>query len=247
LIAAITAGGRADARLASATGTATKALISVAGTTLLDAAINAARAAGARRTIVIGDEQVRRHCERRVDRVVPAAVDGGENLRRALREANEDEALLLLSSDLPFVRGPHVAAFLQSARGADVALPLASAAQYECTFPKAPPHATRLGNESVVNASVVFFGPSSAMKARALAERLFAARKSRLAMAGLLGPKLLLRFVCGTLQIADIEARAYEHMRLHARAVRDAAPELCFDVDDIDDYRYAVAYAGRGA
>ncbi len=85
------------------------------------------------------------------------------------------------------------------------------------------------------------------MKARALAERLFAARKSRLAMAGLLGPKLLLRFVCGTLQIADIEARAYEHMRLHARAVRDAAPELCFDVDDIDDYRYAVAYAGRGA
>ncbi len=245
MIAAITAGGRADSRLASATGTATKALTSIAGTALLDAAIDAARAAGARRTVVVGDEHVRRHCELRVDGVVPAAVDGRENLRRALGEANEDEALLLLSSDLPFVRGPHVAAFLRSARGADVALPLASAEQYERTFPKAPPHATRLGKENVVNGSVVLFGPGAAMQARALAERLFAARKSRLSMARLLGPQLLMRFICGMLQIADIEARAYEHMRLKARAVRDAAPELCFDIDGIEDYRYALAYAGR--
>ena len=64
-------------------------------------------------------------------------------------------------------------------------------------------------------------------------------------MASLLGPALLVRFALGALRVADVERRANARFGLDARAVRDAAPGLCYDVDTLDDYRYALARAAR--
>jgi hypothetical protein len=60
-------------------------------------------------------------------------------------------------------------------------------------------------------------------------------------MARLLGPKLLLRYVLRRLTIGDVEARAGEILRVRATGIRDSAPELCYDIDSLDDYRYACA------
>jgi hypothetical protein len=50
------------------------------------------------------------------------------------------------------------------------------------------------------------------------------------------------RFALGRLRIDEIEARARGLLDVDARAVRDAAPSLCFDVDTVEDYRYALAH-----
>lgn len=244
MIAAITAGGRVDGELAAAIGTSVKALARVGAATLVDAAIAAARDAGASRIAVIGGAEVRAHCSGAVDAVIDESTDGRENIRRAIA-TGIGEPLLLLTSDLPFVDGSSLAAFLHACGDADVALPLASAADYERAYPGAPPHLTRIGNERVANGSVVYFAPDVAPRVLVVAGRLFEARKSLLRMAALLGPALLARFATGTLRVAHVEARAQALLGIAARAVRNAAPNLCYDIDTLEDYRYARAYAAR--
>ena len=245
MIAAIAAGGRADESFARAIGTEIKALAPFGGATLLDVSIDAARGAGARRIVLVGDVTVRAHAGDRVDDVLDASPDGRENLVAALRAAEPHEALLFLASDLPFARAEDVAAFVAAASGSDVALPLATAAAYDAAFPGAAPHVTRVGRERVANGSVAYFAPGAARRAEGVAGRLFEARKSLWGMASLLGPALLVRFALGALRVADVERRANAHFGLDARAVRDAAPGLCYDVDTLDDYRYALARAAR--
>lgn len=244
MIAAITAGGRADDAFARAMGVSVKALAIVSDVTLLDRAIEAARGAGARRIVVIGGAEVRAHCEERVDAVVDESVDGAENVRRAIASC-ADEPLLLSSSDMPFVTPEALADFVTRARWFDLALPLAEGVEYERTYPNAPPHVTALGADRVANGNLVYFGPGVAARAIVQAQRFFDARKSLVRMAALLGPTLLLRFLTRTLRIAHVEARGRQVLGLDVRAIRAASPSLCFDVDSIDDYRYAVGYAAR--
>ena len=244
MIVAITAGGRVEGELASLIGTPVKALAPFGAGALIDPAIVAARANGAHRIVVIGGDAVAAHCGGAVDEVVPESPDGRENIRKAIATC-EGEALLLMTSDMPFVSAATLGAFLERAPAADGALPLASAAAYEGTYPGAPPHVTRLGNERIANGSVVYFGPGVAPRVLDSAQKLFAARKSLVRMALLLGPALLARFVCGRLEIAHVEARARTLLGIDARAVRDSAAELCFDVDTVADYRYALAHRDR--
>jgi hypothetical protein len=238
VIAAITAGGRVEGELAKAMGTTIKALAPIGSTTPLEMAISGARAAGARRVVVIGGDDVRARVGSLVDEVLDESPSGRENIARAIR-TGEDAPLLLLASDMPFLSDEAVRAFVERARRSDVALPLADADVYERTYPGAPPHATRLGSERIVNGSVVYFGPGIAPRVLAVAERLFVARKSLLRMAMLLGPALLARFATGRLRIEHIEARATAVFGIEARAVRGSDPGLCFDIDGVDDYRYA--------
>ncbi|MBC5810316.1 MAG: hypothetical protein GIW95_05605 [Candidatus Eremiobacteraeota bacterium] len=126
-----------------------------------------------------------------------------------------------------------------------MALPLASEADYLAAYPGAPPHVTAIGGERVANGNVVYFGPGTIERVLPASQRLFDARKSLWRMASLLGPLLLLRFASRTLRIAHVEQRAATLLGVRARAVRNASPALCFDIDTLDDYRYAVARAGR--
>jgi len=241
VIAAITAGGRIDAPFARAVGTTVKALVPIAGVTLLDRAIDAARAAGARRIVVVGGNDVRAACGARVEAVIAESRDGRENVRKALEAGDRSEELVFFASDMPFIAACDVDAFVRRARGADVALPLATANDYAAAYPDAPAHATRIGSECVVNGSVVYFAPGVALRALDVSQRLFDARKSLWRMAALLGPALLVRFALGTLGVADVEIRARSLLALEARAVHDASPGLCFDIDSFEDYRYVTA------
>lgn len=244
MIAAITAGGRADDPFARELGVTTKALASVSDVTMLDLAIAAARASGAKRIVVIGGNDVRAHCGARVDEVIDESTDGRENIRRAMA-CGVDEPLLLCSSDMPFVTPRAMSDFVMRARACDLALPLAEADDYEATYPDAPPHITRLGRDRVANGNVVYFGAGIAPHALDASQRFFDARKSLFRMATLLGPGLMLRFATRQLRIAHVEARGSALLGCTVRAIRNASPTLCFDIDSLADYRYALDYAAR--
>lgn len=240
MIAVITAGGRVHGAFAEAIGTDVKALAPIGARTLIDAAIDAARATGAERISVVGGEAVQRHCAGRVDEMIPEDSEGRENLRRAIAKADV-RPLLLMTSDLPFVEGESLGAFVRCARDADVALPLTSETAYIAAYPGAPAHVTAIGGERIVNGSVAFFGPGVGARVLSPAQRLFDARKSLWGMAFLLGPRLVTRFALGRLKIADIEQRAAQVLGVRAVAVRNSSPALCYDVDTLEDYRYAIS------
>ncbi|MEO6989896.1 MAG: NTP transferase domain-containing protein [Candidatus Baltobacteraceae bacterium] len=238
LVAAITAGGRVDGRLAERMGTTIKALAPLGGRRLIDAALGAARAAGAVRIAVVGGEDVRAYCGERIDVALDESESGEENLHQALAFAGE-RALLLLTSDLPFVEGDGVRRFLDATRDCDLAMPLANACDYAAKFPNAPSHMVTLAGERVANGSGFYFGPGVAPRVIEIATKLFAARKSLFRMAALVGPVLLGRFVARRLRIVHLENRAQRLFNLRARAIRDASPGLCYDVDTLEDYEYA--------
>jgi hypothetical protein len=58
-------------------------------------------------------------------------------------------------------------------------------------------------------------------------------------MARLLDVPLLARFLVRRLAIEHIEDYARRRFSLHARAIRNCAPELCFDIDTLADLQYA--------
>jgi molybdopterin-guanine dinucleotide biosynthesis protein A len=245
LVAAITAGGRVDDAFAARIGTDQKALAPWRDGALIDASLNAARAAGASPVAVVGSPAVLAHCAGRIDVAIDEAPSGEENLRNALASAG-DRALLFLTCDMPFVDGQSVADFLARASDADAAMPLAEPSAYEAAFPNSPQHVTRVGSELVSGGSAFFFNAGVAPRIQQIATRLFTARKSVWAMARLLGPGLLARFALRRLRIEDIERRAERVLALRARAIRRAAPQLCYDVDTLEEYDYAVKHLANG-
>ena len=76
-----------------------------------------------------------------------------------------------------------------------------------------------------------------------LATEFFDARKSVWRMARLAGPALLARFLFRRLGIAQLEARAQHLLGVRAKAIRNVPPELAYDVDTFEEYRYAAAHA----
>ena len=129
--------------------------------------------------------------------------------------------------------------FLDRTPPGTIAMPLADAVAYESRFANAPAHATVIGGERVANGSAFWIPTGAALRITEVSQRFFHARKSLLRMATLLGPQLLFKFAMRQLRIADIERRASAVFGVPTLAIRDCAPELCYDVDDLADYRYA--------
>jgi hypothetical protein len=237
LRAVVTAGGLVDEAFAAAIGTPVKALAPFGGGVLLDAVLGAIAGAGIADIAIVGGREIEPH--RAGARLIPTALDGATNVARALDAWPADDDLLFATSDLPFARAAELAAFLAASAAYDLTLPLASAAAYEAAYPGAPPHITELGGERVANGSVFFIRGSARASVRAVAGRFFEARKSAVGMARLLGSTLLVRYLIRRLRIADIERRAESVLAARAATIRDAAPGLCYDVDTLEDYRYA--------
>jgi len=240
LHAVITAGGRVEGAFAQAIGTDVKALAPLGSRRLIDAAIEAARGAGAEAIAVVGGDAVRAHCDGRIERFIDESPDGGENARRALR-AFPNEDLLYLTSDVPFIDAGGLRDFVARSDGSVVAMPLADADGYERRFPHAPEHTMAIGGERFASGSVFVLRSPALAGIEEVAAAFFAARKSVWRMAGLCGPGLLIRFALRRLHIADIESRASRVLGGRVRAVRNASPGLCYDVDTLEEWEYARA------
>jgi len=241
LSAVITAGGRVEGAFAERIGTPIKALAPLGERRMIDAAIDAARGAGAEAIAVVGGAEVRAHCGARVERVIDEAPDGAENARRALG-AFPGARLIYLTSDLPFVSAAALRSFIATSEDALAAMPLADARSYEERFPGAPPHVMELGGERFANGSVFVLDPQINEAMLRLAGTFFNARKELWRMAALCGPALLVRFVLRRLRIVDIEARGTRVLGGRVRAVRGCDPSLCYDVDALEEWEYAVRW-----
>lgn len=241
--AVITAGGRIDGEFAEAAGTRVKALAPVRGRTMLERMIESLRSAGAGRIAVVGGDEVRAACGARIERFIDESVSGSVNLLRALQAWPDDgETLLYATSDLPYVTPEAIGEFVSRAAPGSLALALAESPDFRRRFPGAPPYGIRLGGECVVNGGVFVLPPGSAAPLATIAARFFDARKRPWQMASLVSPIVLLRFLLRRLSVADLEALAERVLHMPARAVRNCAPELAYDVDLPAEYAYACAH-----
>jgi CTP:molybdopterin cytidylyltransferase MocA len=241
LRAVITAGGRVDGEFAGVLGTPVKALAPFHGTTLLQLAIEALRGAGVNQIAVVGGAEVRSACADGVDRFIEESADGAENLRRALYAWETAASLLYLTSDMPFISAPALQAFLVRVPADTLALPLTEWTEFARRFPDAPPFGVTLAGEKVVNGGAFLIPAGAHERIERFAMKFFDARKSVWRMARLTGPLLLLQFVLRRLGVAQLESHAQRLLGVRALAVRGAPAELAYDVDVLEEYRYAIA------
>lgn len=239
----MTAGGRIAGTYADECGTTVKALVEIRGRSMLARTIDAASGAGATQIAVVGGDAVRAACGASVDVVIGEGESGSENLLRALRIWPGDEPLLLLTTDLPYANAEALRAFLDAAPDDALAMPLTTPALFDARFPGAPLVGITLGGERVVNGGAFLFPPGVAERAAGIATRFFDARKSPWAMASVLGLSLAFRFATKRLTVAALEEEAPRRFGVPIKAVRACAPELCFDADTIEDYRYVVTHS----
>lgn len=239
--AVVTAGGRVGGEFARVLGTPVKALAPFRGTTFLQLTIDALHALGIRRIAVVGGDDVRRACEPSVERVIDESTDGAENLRRALSAWDTTAPLLYLTSDMPFITADALRAFLARVPPGTLALPLCEWSDFVRRFPQAPPFGIELAGEKVVNGGAFVIPAGAQERIERFARQFFDARKSVWRMAKLAGPALLLQFAFRRLGVSRIEMRASRLLDVSALAVRSAPPELAFDVDGLEEYRYAIA------
>jgi len=251
--AVVTAGGRIDGEFAREAGTDLKALAPVGGRPVIAHVIDALRASGrVSHVFVVGPKARLGAVDTGADEVLEEGATGPENFRRGLERCAEvrggdDGPALLCATDLAFL-SPEAVRWLADQTGtadADIVFPIVDEPTYMAAFPGSPNTFAPLVDGHLTGGSLQIVRPRVILENMHLIEAGFAARKSQLAMARLLGPGLVLRFLFKRLTVAAAEARVAKIIGCRVRALRigpDApglvGPRLCADIDGPEDYEY---------
>lgn len=245
--AIILAGGRIDGEYAQAAGTTVKALVRIGSSTILHRVLEAVSgSARVDRVAVVGPRETNTDLtssqtwtseHRSALENVLAGLDALK-----IGGASTSDRVLICASDTPMLTASAIDELLTSAHSeADLAIPVVSADTYLSAYPHSPATFIRLRGGRYTVGSQIVARKQAMLRNSALFERMFRRRKSQLAMAALVGPVAILEFLAGRLTIADIEARASSITGCAARCVMNSAPELAFDVDELDEWRDACA------
>ena len=250
------AGGRIVGEFAAEAGTEVKALVTIGEQTILERTLEAMRATGrVGRIVVIGPDELSDHPSvQSADIVLPEGDTGPENIFRGLewlREKNAQDPLpaatsprvLIVTTDLPFITPSAICAFLDACpTETHVCVPIVNREAFESCFPGAPNTYVRLRDGEWTLGCAFLLAPAAILKNRESIERIFAARKSQVGMARLLGLLFIARLFTKQLTVRHIKQRCEQILGCTGEVVLHGAPELAYDVDLIEEYHYALGW-----
>lgn len=242
------AGGRLSDAFAREAGVQIKALIDLDGRTILRRTVHALRATGRVRHIaVIGPDAALTEAQASgADALLPEGASGPENMLHGLEwartqgGAEQTSRALIAATDLPFLTAEAIVAFLDACPPhADIVVPVVRAADFETQYPNSSSVYVNLRDGEVTLGCAFLVNPATVLRNRAHLERAFAARKSNLAMAQLLGPVFIAKYLARRLTVADIEHRCQRLLNCVGAAIPGAPVELAYDIDLPEEYAYA--------
>lgn len=247
--AILPAGGRLDPATAQAAGCDVKALIEIGGESILERTVRALRESGrVRRIVVIGPPELRGHpaCAG-ADAVLDEAATGPDNIFLGVdylaAQPDALDTMLVVTTDLPFLDASVVNRYLDLCppeRG--FCVPLISHAEFTARFPEATATFVSL-RDGEWTAGCMYAASVSALRAaRPHIERVFEQRKSKMGMAKLLGFGFVVGYLTKTLTVQSVENKVKSLLNCDGAAIAGSPPELAYDIDDLEDYRYATAH-----
>ncbi|MEN3000301.1 MAG: NTP transferase domain-containing protein [Armatimonadota bacterium] len=256
--AVLIAGGVAPPELAAVAGHARKGLFLFEGQPLVQRVVRVLHASGIGRIAIVGSELLLAHMEEDPAHLffVPEGRDPIENLLRGVERLglSDEVRFLHCAVDLPMLTQHALCDWLNVIPPeSDLAAAFVPDAVFESTFPGAPYRAVRFREGYCLNASL------SLMRVKFLKihaphlQRLAAVRKSlplfTLRLASWLGLRLvtigipaLARFMTRRLALQTLPALAERAFSIRLHIYPHAMPELAYDIDTVDDYRYAQAW-----
>lgn len=248
--AVLPAGGRVDDKFAVECGQSVKAMIDFGGRSLLRRAIESVAAiepATVGRIVVVGPRDTHNEAlDYGADEALDDTGAGSANILRGIDWLTSfpDHAarILIVTTDMPFISSSAIIDFV-SRCSSDVAVcvPLIERTEFESKYPGLIRTDTRLSDGWFRLGGVFLVEADLLTQHRAQLTQVFEARKNNLALARLIGFSTLFRYLTRRLSSEDIVKRAGEILSSTGKVIKDAQPELGFDIDLPEEYRYAVA------
>jgi GTP:adenosylcobinamide-phosphate guanylyltransferase len=256
--AVLIAGGRAHAPLSEVAGHSVKGLFSLHGTTLIARVLHALQQSGVERIAVVGSELLL-HALPTLDAEILFAVEGNDPIDNLLRGVERlglpsDAQFLHCAVDLPMLTGDALCDLIHAVPpDADVMVAWTPESAFAQMFPGAPYTALQFAEGRFLSASASVMRVGFLEAQLPLLRRLAAARKSagRVALTLLrafhyhlaaTGAPLAARFLTGRLALSNLPPIAEQLLGARLHFYLNAAPELAYDVDTEEDYRYAQAW-----
>ena len=240
----ILAGGKAKPEMEALTGQSNRALTLVQGRTLLEVVTDAlARAGNVGPLTVVGDVPDDPRYER-----LPDGGDFVANVTAGAQAFPDAEFLLVATSDLPFLTGPITADFVRDAlakaaqTNADILYPIVPVAECYARFPHVKRTSLRLREGVFTGGNLMLIRPSFLLARREWIAESYAARKSVLKIARILGPGAIVRlaisqkFAPNLLTLNWLENRVSGLIGATGRALVCHAPEIATDLDRPSDF-----------
>ncbi|CAN5539297.1 nucleotidyltransferase family protein [soil metagenome] len=243
--AIIPAGGTLPDAFAQRVGVRNKTLIEIGGQTILARTLAALRESGdVRRTVLVGEAEVRNHPDAQVDTALPAVGSAPMNILEGLRHLSKSsdraERVLVVTSDLPYLTAAMLNDFVERCpTGKDFCVPLVTAQEYEARFAGSSSSYVKLTDGHWTIGGTYLVRTEAFERALPHIERAFEQRKSTLGMVRLLGPAFAIKFLTKRLAVPAVLGKVESLIRASGFPVRGAAPELAYDVDDETDYDFA--------
>ncbi len=259
--AVLIAGGLAPAELAQVAGHSRKGLFDFNGQPLAQRVVQVLQASGVGRIAIVGSELLIAHLSADPDRLlfVSEGREPIENLLRGVERLglHKSDRFLHCAVDLPMLNAHAVCDWLQAIPSeSDLAVAFVPDSVFARAFPGAPYQAVRFREGAFLTASMsvmrVGFLEAYQPRLQALARARKSLPRFAFQLGAWLGVRLLtvgvpalLKFVRGRLALQELPALAQRHFNLRLHIYPHAMPELAFDIDTVDDYRYAQAWLHR--
>ena len=247
--AVLPAGGRIQGEYAHVAGCTIKAMVTFGGETILTHTIRALKSLPQPgRVVVIGPEETlaeARACG--ADAALLEGSTGPENIFKGLDWLQSGHMpaakALIVTTDMPFITADSIHDFLGLCPSeADICVPLVRREPFEQVYPGLIRTDSRLA-DGYFRLGGAFLVDAAAMKAgRAHFESVFAARKSNLKMAQLIGLATALKYAAGRLSTTDIVQKASSILHCRGAVVHNVDPVLGFDIDLLEEYKYAISH-----
>lgn len=249
--ALILANGTAD-KLAHRLGAPHKALLDIGGEPMVlrvKQAVDACPRVRHSVIVCLRDGPVAQALRGQADLVEASGGSFLEGIERGFEAMPEASRVLLVTCDMPLLTPVAVTEFARQVLASpevDVVYAMVDIALVRQAYPDAHRTAVRLREGSYTAAGLSAVSRHFIEHCGGTLMEAFAARKSKLAMARLLGWDFLARLAFGSLSVADIVRRGEELLNCRCRAVHLPYPECGFDVDtpsDLESARRAFARA----
>jgi GTP:adenosylcobinamide-phosphate guanylyltransferase len=235
----ILAGGTDTGEIAAETGVQHRALLEIAGRTIIHREVAALRGASEIGNIaLVAPPPVQAAApDDAVDFRVEATESFVENIARGMATAAGMDQVLVLTGDLPFLTPAAVNDFVQQSvlSRADVTYSIIPKESSERQFPGGRRTYARLREGTYTGGNAVVLTREFVHSRRDLIENLYASRKNVLKLAAILGLRFIIGLLTHRLTLPQLEAKASRIVGARVAAIVTAYAEIGFDIDKLDD------------
>jgi len=190
---------------------------------------------------------LKQHLGDKVDFYMESRESLFENVKAGMEPFANDNAVLLVTSDIPMVTGGMITDFIQRCirQGGDFCYPIVEKRLNEERFPDVERTYVRLREGTYTGGNIIYMNPDVVATCEEFARKLIEFRKQPWKTSRLLGLKFLVGLLLGFLSIPKVEERFYKLLDIQASAIITPFPEIGNDVDKPSDIEMVMRYFDR--